>query len=335
MATPLLPNEAWVNVASYLPSQALLALALTPSSSWSEDVGDGQLLSSPSKAIISALVCHHGGLDFVNVEKADHLASLTEKRLRVMLTFMGVKGCGPTVNFLPIVLRAAELLLSAETDGNTQGPDGCPQDAVPNVASAVSLKNGTLALDFGSIEKNCCLNRFAAALTDDDVTAILYCINARHCLARLRLDGCVSVTGYGLEPLRGSTSLAQIDLGIKSTRLPDPTNPQRTDERHPILYYPIVLSIFESILSTSGNVLQHVYLSDSRIAYRGMMDNPDISAFIAKYNQMLEACPLKCANCDIALGATNLGVTEDGKQTDLHVPAIFLSSPCVPSETMH
>lgn len=52
----------------------------------------------------------------------------------------------------------------------------------------------------------------ASKLTDDDLRDTLLCVNAGDKLKRIKLTNCVSITGHGLEPLRGSSVLEQIDL---------------------------------------------------------------------------------------------------------------------------
>jgi hypothetical protein len=59
-------------------------------------------------------------------------------------------------------------------------------------------------LDFGEIEKD-----LAARLTDDDIKAVLWCIDAGNRVKKLSLAHCVNITGAGLEPLRGSTIIEQ------------------------------------------------------------------------------------------------------------------------------
>jgi len=54
----------------------------------------------------------------------------------------------------------------------------------------------------------------ASRLTDDDIKAILVCIGAKHKLKRLNLTHCFNVVGHGLEPLRSSTVLERLDLGL-------------------------------------------------------------------------------------------------------------------------
>lgn len=51
-------------------------------------------------------------------------------------------------------------------------------------------------------------------LSDDEVGLILECIDARNKLQTLRLAGCVSISGRGLEALGGSTILKHVDLSL-------------------------------------------------------------------------------------------------------------------------
>ena len=64
-------------------------------------------------------------------------------------------------------------------------------------------------LDFGELERD-----FSKQLTDDHVAGILACIDAPTNLRRLKLRGLMNITGSGLEILRGSTVLEQIDLRV-------------------------------------------------------------------------------------------------------------------------
>ena len=51
-------------------------------------------------------------------------------------------------------------------------------------------------------------------LSDEDMGAMLVCIDAVHTLKKLKLAHCFNIVGHGLEPLRGSTSLRQVDLSL-------------------------------------------------------------------------------------------------------------------------
>ena len=64
-------------------------------------------------------------------------------------------------------------------------------------------------MDFGDIEKE-----LAVKLTDDDIKGVLLSINSINNLMTLRLTNLLSITGVGLEPLRGSTMIEKIDLSL-------------------------------------------------------------------------------------------------------------------------
>ena len=122
----------------YLPSQALAAVGLSPPSSW-DDGSTGQL-SPASRAIIASMAAKRG-LDFVNVETASQLATLTDEHLRIILDCMtGVKS---SLGLLSVVIRAVELRSNAN-DNVPGGYDELPSEA--NLASALCLKNGALSL---------------------------------------------------------------------------------------------------------------------------------------------------------------------------------------------
>ena len=64
-------------------------------------------------------------------------------------------------------------------------------------------------MDFVDIPKS-----LALRLTDDDVGAVLVCIDAANNLNRLKLTNCFNVVGTCLEPLRRSTVLEYVDLEL-------------------------------------------------------------------------------------------------------------------------
>ena len=67
-------------------------------------------------------------------------------------------------------------------------------------------KSNCWVIDFEDIDK--CL---AKKILDDDMTAIISCINAKYTLKQLKLTGCVNILGTGLKPLANSTVLELID----------------------------------------------------------------------------------------------------------------------------
>ena len=143
-------------------------------------------------------------------------------------------------------------------------------------------------LDFGDVEDD----GLAGRLCDDDVAGILTCIDSFDRLRTLKLTGCVIITGRGLEPLRGSTSLVQIDLS--------PEGPSLSER--------CVLPILESVIDAPGNSLKHIQLP--RKFRRGR--SSDFDDFIEKYDEFLEnGTPGgSCASMDGGQNYTCYGCTE-------------------------
>jgi len=164
----------------------------------------------------------------------------------------------------------------------------------PSVASAAILSSTTKweSLDFGNIE-----NILAGKLTDDDVCGILSCINAK--LKTLKLTGCVNITGSGLEPLRGSLVLQQIDLSLVGQHKCPVIEPD------PSISEAAVLPILDSIIDTRDNSLKHIQLpvkwSDKR--------STELGQILEKFHRLMENRRLCCSTCDAIID----NVYEDGK----------------------
>ncbi|KAL9184203.1 hypothetical protein ACHAXT_002289 [Thalassiosira profunda] len=94
-------------------------------------------------------------------------------------------------------------------------------------------------LNFGDVEKS-----LASRLSDDDLGAVLACIGAIDRLKMLRLSGCVNVTGAGLEPLRNSTVLEDVDISLVGLHESPKIIPD------PMLSEDVVLPILQSILDS-------------------------------------------------------------------------------------
>eukprot|EP00985_Skeletonema_marinoi_P008716 scaffold3973_cov73-Skeletonema_marinoi.AAC.1 len=92
-------------------------------------------------------------------------------------------------------------------------------------------------LDFGEIEKD-----LAAKISDDDIRGVLCSIDAVNNLKKLRLTNCINITGVGLDPLRGSTIIQQIDLSLVG----DHESPMLDPE--PLISSVEVVSILDSII---------------------------------------------------------------------------------------
>ncbi|KAL7540866.1 hypothetical protein ACHAXR_010433, partial [Thalassiosira sp. AJA248-18] len=138
-------------------------------------------------------------------------------------------------------------------------------------------------LDFGSIEKS-----LASRLTDGDIRGVLACIDAGNRLRTLNLGGCVNITGCGLEPLRDSVVLAQIDLGLVGEHESPLIEPE------PLLSETEVLPILTSIIDADGVSLKHVQLPKAfRTEPNVILDN-----FLRSYDQFLRGRGSTCPRCD-------------------------------------
>ena len=102
-------------------------------------------------------------------------------------------------------------------------------------------------LDFIDIPKS-----LASKLTDDDLSAMLVCIDAKLNLKRLNLTYCVGIIGQGLEPLRGSTVLEKLDLAlVRQMEMPQAFNDMQLSEE-------VVYDILYGILEVDGNKFQRL-----------------------------------------------------------------------------
>ena len=165
-------------------------------------------------------------------------------------------------------------------------------------SSSISGTDWT-TLDFGQVEK-----KLAAELSDKDVRDVLVHINAANKLKKLVLTNCTNITGSGLSPLSGSTTIEQLDLGIAEKF----QSPELFPE--PRISLKIVLPILDSIISNDA-VCKLKYLHFHK-AWRSMAwqmreytdsidesTESDLYAFLVRYNQMLEnRGRISCLKCN-------------------------------------
>jgi hypothetical protein len=117
-----------------------------------------------------------------------------------------------------------------------------------NERSSAIAGNQWDVLDFGLIEKE-----LASKLCDDHIEAVLLCIDAVNKLKRLKLTNCVNITGAGLEPLRGSAIIEQIDLSLVGEH----QSPRfRTEPT--IISCDHALPILDSIIEREGFALKYL-----------------------------------------------------------------------------
>ncbi|KAL7531848.1 hypothetical protein ACHAXR_004271 [Thalassiosira sp. AJA248-18] len=141
-------------------------------------------------------------------------------------------------------------------------------------------------LDFVGIDTS-----LSSRLTDDDVRAILVCINANKRMKVLKLTGCVNITGHGLEPLRGSIVLEQIDLSLAAQHESPAIDPE------PSISEAVALPILDSIVGADGSSLKHIQLPH---AWREKQ-SPLVAEFLERYNVLLGNHRSSCSKCDFLL----------------------------------
>ena len=140
-------------------------------------------------------------------------------------------------------------------------------------------------LDFGKeIEES-----LAAKLTDDDLRVILLSIDANTKLKRLKLTGCVNVTGAGLDPLRGSSVLEQIDLSLVAEHKSPVLDPE------PFISYALVVPILDSVISRDDTAMHSIVYPKSWGDYH---DNTVLRGFIDRCRQMLQRRNINCQRCE-------------------------------------
>jgi len=140
----------------------------------------------------------------------------------------------------------------------------------------------------------------AEKLTDDDVYAILVCIDAKHKLKKARLSKCTKLVGNGLEPLRGSVVLEHITAGDQSYYYPSPSNRNKPL----VLSHSVVIPILDSIVSTDGNSLRELSLP-KRWNVDDIRNEQPLSGFFAKFNQIMLTTEVKCVSCPVLCAIGN------------------------------
>ena len=210
----LLSADLWCDIADFLPktSRALLAVALTaPPASFRESGWKGQP-NAVSRAIISSVkdgLYTGGQMPFETL-----LDELCEEALGE------IGAAGPRRKLRPHGCDFRTLLQSQLKEYyNYQGFNSKQIAACIEDIPLASFSNEQIkdlndqtkwqVLDFIDIPVS-----LASRLTDDDIGAVLICIDAEKKLERLSLTHCFNVVGTGLEPLRSSLCLEELDLRL-------------------------------------------------------------------------------------------------------------------------
>ena len=123
-------------------------------------------------------------------------------------------------------------------------------------------------------------------LSDDDLGAVLICIDGARSVESLYLTGCTRLTGKGIGPLRGSTVLKRIDISLVKT------SDHRPDAC--ALELDQVLPVLDSIIANKDNKLRHLQLPKK---WRSEKDG-SLDEFIRRYNRSLDMTTEECSQCE-------------------------------------
>jgi len=151
-------------------------------------------------------------------------------------------------------------------------------------SKAIISKHNWNVLDFSDIEK-----RLASKLRDCEIDTILRSIDAVSNLKILKLGGCVKITGSGLDLLRSSVVIQQIDMSLVGK------HEAPTIKREPKLSEDIVLPILDDIISRGrASSLKQLELPKK---WRDAQST-DMDDFLARYNGYLRNQRYSCSKCD-------------------------------------
>lgn len=132
----------------------------------------------------------------------------------------------------------------------------------------------------------------ASRLSDDDLAALLACIDCKSRLKRLKLTGLVNITGSGLEPLRHSIQIEQLDFSLLNEH-ESPDN-----ERKSLLSKKTLVRFLRGIISTNGNLLKHLQFPKSWLTDYCF----DVDELIEEYNSLMTGRKVKIYGPCTSLG---------------------------------
>eukprot|EP00984_Skeletonema_dohrnii_P028329 scaffold18280_cov76-Skeletonema_dohrnii-CCMP3373.AAC.1 len=146
----------------------------------------------------------------------------------------------------------------------------------------------------------------AVKLTDGDIQAILLHIDAVNHVKKLIVTNCISITGIGLGPLRGSTIIEQIDLSLVAKHespILDPAPPISREH---------VLPILDSIINMEGCKLKLLQLP--KVWRECQAREGKFYEFLSRFDSLLtnRDAALTCLRCNGNLPQDELMCTKFG-----------------------
>ena len=149
------------------------------------------------------------------------------------------------------------------------------------------------ALDFGDVEKS-----LAKQLSDNDIDKILRSVDAVNNLRILKLAGCVNISGSGLNVLRSSVAIEQIDMSLVGKHEVPLIEPE------PLLSETKVLPILDGIISRGrGSSLKQLEFPKK---WR-KAQSTQFSQFLERYSNYLTSKRYCCSKCDRVCTETGVG----------------------------
>lgn len=148
---------------------------------------------------------------------------------------------------------------------------GKGHESLTNESLAILSSMGSTieVLDFGDV------GDLVRKLSDDDIGAVLVCIDAKSKLKQLILSGCNRLVGHGLESLRESTVLKHISLHLPLESLSAS----------------VITPIFDSIVDSDGNSLREIKVTNIKHA-----KSESIGPLLKKFNKLMTNGD-KCDTC--------------------------------------
>ena len=145
----------------------------------------------------------------------------------------------------------------------------------------------------------------AAKLSDEDVGGVLACIGDIHTIKSVKITNCINILGYGLGPLRTSTSLEQLDLSLVGVRENINLDPE------PQLSKTDVIPILDSILDSEECGLYSDPFSIKFPKKWRVERSLLLVRFLAKYNRLMNTRGITCSGYTTKEDGRSYGPCED------------------------
>jgi len=123
----------------------------------------------------------------------------SKRSMRIVLRDLPNEALCYVASFLPAPSKAL-LAIALRRDENA---------SIVHTGNAIIRGEQWDTLDFGDVEKS-----LASKITEELMQELLQYIGAKSKVKKLKLTGCINITGFGLSPLRASAVLEQIDLSL-------------------------------------------------------------------------------------------------------------------------